>query len=186
MINHIKRLGSQGFTLIELVVSISIGAIVLASIIQMVLYGMRVYNYQVLENNQYNVLDYIETIVSDQLRYADQIYITDEALYVGTDELFLLQSQGDLIQVESDKGIHSICDTSLYGVHSVDLTFDVKGNVSSSKLDNIYVTVILDKGESWELEYEFNVKILNVQGNEDGFIQVIESSSKNKIIYNIK
>lgn len=171
--NKKLTIDNKGITLIEMVVSMAVGVIVLAAIIQMVLYGMRVYTYQVFENEQYNLFDHIEVIMSEELRYAESIYIDNSSLSAYNEEYKQLKCGESGITIEYHNDQNILLDSSIYNRHKIELEFKAVGN------ENLQVTVRLDTNSEMEFSETFTVKILNLNT-----LGIIEVSGNNKLIYN--
>lgn len=68
---------SRGFTLVEIIVALLIATIVMGIATTLILNSMGYFNKTAVSDNDKQVLDSISRFVSDELRYASQVRITD-------------------------------------------------------------------------------------------------------------
>lgn len=72
-----KHFNSQnrGITLVELIVSIAIGMIVIAVVFSLLIYGINVYRWGVIQNNLQNELRLATDVIRDNVRYANWLFV---------------------------------------------------------------------------------------------------------------
>lgn len=177
------RMRDEGITLIELIVSIAITSIIIAALVQLVMYGVRQYQYKNLEHQQYLLMDHIEDVLSQEMRYANEVLITDDdSGILGPDYVRIYTDNRGI--VSEANGLETIlCDSSLYGARTVSISFDAdrETDITKAAASAIFVSVHIDEGKDWEMVKTFTVKSLNISNEQR--VEIAIGASGQIIVY---
>lgn len=171
-------------TLVELMTAMAIASIVGAVILRILFVTMDVYTAQQIENEQYIIVDAIESRIREEVSYAYEVIISDEA----TGSSYSTSQYHTLESIDSTlvkNGTEIFMGESQFLDHSVRVTFkaDIETNEDEKSYTNLFVNIYIDEMTEYELIESFNFKVLNLSLDEDGEVVEDAGASGAKIFY---
>lgn len=145
-------------TLVELITAMMISVIVGAVVISSLLMTLSLYTQQQIKNRQYIIIDYVELLINEELRYASDVQITESM--IGDTYSYLETIDGELVK----DGTTVLCGESILQDHELRVEFLLNPNATESS--NIYVEIYVDEGTEDEVMEAFYIKILNLELHE--------------------
>ena len=185
---------NRGFTLVELIVGMTLSLIVGSILVPMLVSALGVFRKVTIENQQHMLVEYIEEKLKQEISLTRQIAITDKQLR-GSEIYEIVYNSielrdGKLIKKDEINKESYVIDANILGKHKL------SGEFSAQEAGNLKFDLIIDEGSEYEMFYPINIKLLNVSlsptyvrgygiGIEpyEGMIVVDTNASKNKFIY---
>ncbi len=180
-------LNNKGVSLLEVLTAMAVLLILASVILYMVFSAIDKYTYQTRLNRQYIIVEQIESIISKELRYADSVYISDENYSFYGEEYKSLTTDDKGFAIMSVAGEERLFLDDLIVGHNVRLEYQID-RVADPALYNknvLYVTIHLDEGYEWYMEYEFVVKMINVELDDSTKVELETGATREKINYKI-
>lgn len=182
-----KILDNKGVSLLEVLTAMAVLLILASVILYMVFSAMDKYTYQTTLNRQYMIVEQIESILGKELRYAEMASITDEDIILYGEGFKSLTTDENGFSIMTTDGEERLFLDDIVIGHSVRLEFNIDQEVDPTLFNKnvLFVTIHLDEGQEWYMEYEFVVKMLNIELDDSKEIEVITGATGEKIIYKL-
>lgn len=180
-------LDNKGASLLEVLTAMAVLLILASVILYMVFSAMDKYTYQTTLNRQYMIVEQIESILSKELRYAEMINVSDEEVSVYGEGYKSLTADHNGFSIMTLNGEERLFLDDIMVGHSVSLEFKIDDEVDPDLFNKnvLFVTVHLDKDQKWYMEYEFVIKMLNIELDDSKEVELTMGSSGEKLIYKL-
>lgn len=149
--------GNKGLTLVELILTISIIAIVIVSI-----FSFLQFNYITFKNSNanYNLqvdLSNVQRIMEKELKYADTVNIYENLeSYSGENNYIYLEN--NQIKIKTVEGSYSITDVD--SILITDLSFDLEGNLLQISIEG------KSPDSKTVRNIDYSIELLNIENNK--------------------
>lgn len=187
MINRKKIWNHDGYTMVEVIVSMAIAVLIIGAIIQLIYFTMYSYTFQDIKSRQYLVMEQLEWLVSREMRYSDEIYITDEDFTVYGDDYAMIEADSTGVKITDIDGERRLVIDEMLKEFDMKMVFtaDEETDVDLHNENNLFVMVYLDEGHDWELTQGFNFKMINISLDDTKEVEEITGASGNRVVYRL-
>ena len=151
-----KKINEKGFTLLELTLSITITTIVMGIVFSTFLAINKSFANRQIQNEQRQIIEILEQLLNDELRYVDNIKIEDKGIGSYSKKTY---SQDGKVYIDDNKPL----EDGIYG--------------------NNWATLVFSKGDKDVLDIEIKIKEPNseVETKETISIKLLNVSIKSTI-----
>lgn len=164
-----KKIDNKGMTLIELITALAISVVIGAVVLGLLVSSMKIYNQYQINNLQNILFENISEIVSDEIRYASSLVISDESYGTySSDYTSLDVAYSQIVRNETDT---LISDTT-FEKNTIQITFDLYQEESSI----ICFTICLDQGTEYEASNTYTVRLVNMELNNAFVLKQVDAS----------
>lgn len=177
-------------TLAELITAMMISLIVGAAAISILLMAINLYTEYQIKNRQYVIIDYVENVISEEIRNAESVTISDASPFVGntdTDTVtynYITTTASGEVSKFNDSGEQDLCGASiLLDNHTIRLVFTSNPNTADTS-SVLYVEVYMDEGTEYAVTESFYVKVLNLE-RSGGAVEEASGASGSTIYYKL-
>ena len=125
-----KKIDKKGFTLLELMLSITLSAVVMVIIFSTFLAINKAFVHRQLQNEQRQLIEILEELLNDELRYVYNIRVEDNGIGSYPNATY---SENDRVYIDGNKAL----EDGVYGDNCVSLLF----SKASKDVLNIEITI---------------------------------------------
>lgn len=176
---------NKGYTMAEVITAMAMAMLIVAALFQLIYFAVHSYTVQDYKSRQYVVVEQLEWLLSREVRYADELYITDEDFLTYGDGYAMIDAdETGVFITDIDGERRLVIDDSLKN-YKMRLAYDIDTETDVDLLNenNLFVTIYFDEGDEWELEETFNLKMLNMSLDDTKKVEYVPGASGERIVY---
>ncbi len=167
----------QGMTLVELITTMAILAIIGIILVNFLFTSSNVFESRKLANEQTIIMDHLRTVITDKVRYMEVLEISNATTSTEANCESIISRDNKLI-CKDEYGVESdLTSENIIGTHSVIVEFEKASDTV------LRVRVYLDSATDYKREEIFTIKLMNIELYNDNIIEEGSGVSIQQIYY---